>query len=43
MESHPFAKLRKELNVDGKTYTYFSLPDLKDARLGNPFHLLLIP
>jgi len=43
MESHPFEKLRKQLTIDGKTYTYFSLPDLKDARLEKlPFSIRVL-
>ena len=35
MESaNPFASVRKQLTVNGKSYDYFSLPDLKDSRVG---------
>ena len=35
MESaNPFANVRKQLTVNGKSYDYFSLPELKDARVG---------
>lgn len=44
MEStHPFAKVKKELKVEGKTYNYFSLPDLGDKRVSNlPFSIRVL-
>ena len=32
--ANPFKNVLKTLNVDGKEYKYYSLPDLKDSRLG---------
>lgn len=31
--SNPFSQVKKELNVNGKTYNYFSLPALSDDRV----------
>jgi len=32
--NNPYAKNYKQLKVEGKSYNYYSLPDLNDARLG---------
>ena len=34
-ENNPFVGIRKELDVDGSKYAYYSLPDLGDARVGD--------
>lgn len=34
VSQNPFEHLKKDLVVGDKTYQYYSLPDLKDARLG---------
>ncbi len=34
MESK-YGSVKKTLNVGGKDYTYYSLPDLNDPRVGN--------
>ena len=40
MESaNPFNRVRKQLNVNGQSYDYFSLPELKDSRIGTPYLL----
>lgn len=31
---NPYNELKKTLTIGGKEYKYFSLPDLKDDRLG---------
>ena len=33
MESNPFEHIKKDIEVDGKTYHYYSLPDLADERV----------
>eukprot|EP01115_Flamella_aegyptia_P008160 TRINITY_DN33872_c0_g1_i1.p1 TRINITY_DN33872_c0_g1~~TRINITY_DN33872_c0_g1_i1.p1 ORF type:complete len:892 (-),score=500.45 TRINITY_DN33872_c0_g1_i1:53-2728(-) len=41
--SNPFANLVKEVNVNGKAYKYYSLPDLKDERLAKlPFSIRVL-
>jgi len=34
LQNNPYKNLLKSLDVNGKQFQYFSLPDLKDARLG---------
>ena len=34
MESaNPFNSIKKDIDIEGQKYSYFSLPDLKDARV----------
>ena len=33
-EAHPFGALRQKLTLDGKDYSFYSLPGLKDDRIG---------
>jgi aconitate hydratase len=44
MESaNPFNNVRKQLNVNGKSYDYYSLPDLKDSRIEKlPFSIRVL-
>jgi hypothetical protein len=37
MSQNPFDRIKKTLEVDGKTYQYYALPDLKDPRVGTAF------
>jgi hypothetical protein len=32
--ANPYANLKKDLQVGGSAYQYYSLPDLNDQRLG---------
>ena len=34
LDNNPYKNLLKSVDVNGKQFKYFSLPDLKDARLG---------
>ena len=34
-KQNPFNHVRKEFTLENEKYNYFSLPDLKDARVGN--------
>lgn len=41
--SNPFNKVSRELNVNGKTYKYFSLPELNDERLAKlPYSIRIL-
>jgi len=42
-QANPFDKVLTELNVDGQTYRYYSLPSLKDDRLATlPYSIRIL-
>ena len=34
-ENNPYAGIRKELDINGNKFAYYSLPDLGDERVGD--------